>query len=116
LQRWLQGVRALARSGVSAPGAVVDVSVLLDDMRLFKDAEIDLMKRAGVISAEAHCRAMRICRPACANITWKPSCCTNSAATVRSTRPTAPSSPPAPTACVLHYAPATPRSRTATWC
>ncbi|MFX6759587.1 hypothetical protein ABTH30_22085, partial [Acinetobacter baumannii] len=38
LQRWLQGVRALARSGVSAPGAVVDVSVLLDDMRLFKDA------------------------------------------------------------------------------
>ncbi|NQE48847.1 aminopeptidase P N-terminal domain-containing protein [Herbaspirillum rubrisubalbicans] len=64
LQRWLQGVRALARSGVSAPGAVVDVSVLLDDMRLFKDAfEIDLMKRAGIISAEAHCRAMRICRP-----------------------------------------------------
>jgi Xaa-Pro aminopeptidase len=64
LQRWLQGVRALARSGVSAPAAVVDVSVLLDDMRLFKDAyEIDLMKRAGVISAEAHCRAMRICRP-----------------------------------------------------
>ncbi|MBO9537183.1 Xaa-Pro aminopeptidase [Herbaspirillum sp.] len=64
LQRWLQGVRALARSGVAAPGAVVDVSVLLDDMRLFKDSfEIDLMKRAGVISAEAHCRAMRIARP-----------------------------------------------------
>jgi Xaa-Pro aminopeptidase len=64
LQRWLQGVRALARSGVAAPGAVVDVSVLLDDMRLFKDAfEIDLMKRAGVISAEAHCRAMRFARP-----------------------------------------------------
>ncbi|KAF1040264.1 MAG: Xaa-Pro aminopeptidase [Herbaspirillum frisingense] len=64
LQRWLQGVRALSRSGVAAPGSVVDVSVLLDDMRLFKDAyEIDLMKRAGVISAEAHCRAMRISRP-----------------------------------------------------
>ncbi|NUU00484.1 Xaa-Pro aminopeptidase [Herbaspirillum robiniae] len=64
LQRWLQGVRALARSGVAAPGSVVDVSVLLDDMRLFKDAfEIDLMKRAGVISAEAHCRAMRLSRP-----------------------------------------------------
>ena len=64
LQRWLQGVRSLSRSGVAAPGAVVDVSVLLDDMRLFKDAfEIDLMKRAGVISAEAHCRAMRLSRP-----------------------------------------------------
>ncbi|TWC69920.1 Xaa-Pro aminopeptidase [Herbaspirillum sp. SJZ099] len=64
LQRWLQGVRALARSGVAAPGSIVDVSVLLDDMRLFKDAfEIDLMKRAGIISAEAHCRAMRLSRP-----------------------------------------------------
>ncbi|WDZ96885.1 Xaa-Pro aminopeptidase [Herbaspirillum sp. WKF16] len=64
LQRWMQGVRALSRSGVAAPGSVVDVSVLVDEMRLFKDAfEIDLMKRAGVISAEAHCRAMRLSRP-----------------------------------------------------
>ncbi|MBB5390412.1 MULTISPECIES: Xaa-Pro aminopeptidase [unclassified Herbaspirillum] len=64
LQRWLQGVRALSRSGVAAPGSIIDVSVLLDDMRLFKDAfEIDLMKRAGIISAEAHCRAMRLSRP-----------------------------------------------------
>jgi len=64
LQGWLQGVRALSRSGVAAPSAVIDVSVLLDDMRLVKDAvEIDLMQRAGIISAEAHCRAMRIARP-----------------------------------------------------
>ncbi|MCA1325227.1 aminopeptidase P N-terminal domain-containing protein [Herbaspirillum sp. alder98] len=64
LQDWLQGVRGLARSGVAAPGRIVDVNVLLDDMRLHKDAvEIDTMKRAGVISAEAHCRAMRLSRP-----------------------------------------------------
>jgi Xaa-Pro aminopeptidase len=64
LQDWLQGVRGLARSGVAVPGRIVDVNVLLDDMRLHKDAtEIDTMKRAGVISAEAHCRAMRISRP-----------------------------------------------------
>lgn len=64
LQGWMQGVRALSRSGVAAPTSVVDVNVLLDEMRLFKDAfEIDLMKRAGVISAEAHCRAMRLSRP-----------------------------------------------------
>ncbi|MFL9926492.1 Xaa-Pro aminopeptidase [Herbaspirillum lusitanum] len=64
LQRWLHGVRALSRSGVAAPTAVVDVNVLLDEMRLFKDAdEIAIMKRAGIISAEAHCRAMRISRP-----------------------------------------------------
>lgn len=64
VQEWLQSVRALGRSGVTAPSAIVDVNVLLDEMRLFKDAsEIDVMKRAGIISAEAHCRAMRLSRP-----------------------------------------------------
>jgi Xaa-Pro aminopeptidase len=64
LQDWLQGVRALGRNGVSAPASVINVQVLLDEMRLFKDAgEIATMKRAGIISAEAHCRAMRLSRP-----------------------------------------------------
>src|SRR5450830_709562 len=64
LQEWLQSVRALGRTGVSTPSAIVDVNVLLDEMRLFKDTEeIAVMKRAGIISAEAHCRAMRLSRP-----------------------------------------------------
>jgi len=64
LQGWLQSVRALGRSGITAPSSIVDVNVLLDEMRLFKDAdEIAIMKRAGIISAEAHCRAMRLSRP-----------------------------------------------------
>ena len=64
LQEWLQSVRALGRSGITAPSSIVDVNVLLDEMRLFKDAgEIAIMKRAGIISAEAHCRAMRLSRP-----------------------------------------------------
>jgi len=64
LQEWLQSVRALGRTGVTAPSTIVDVNVLLDEMRLFKDAgEIATMKRAGIISAEAHCRAMRLSRP-----------------------------------------------------
>ncbi|WP_050477439.1 Xaa-Pro aminopeptidase [Herbaspirillum rhizosphaerae] len=64
LQEWLQSVRALGRTGVSAPSSIVDVNVRLDEMRLFKDSgEIDVMKRAGIISAEAHCRAMRLSRP-----------------------------------------------------
>ena len=64
LQDWLQSVRAMSRSGVSAPAAIVDVNVLLDEMRLFKDAgEVALMHRAGIISAAAHCRAMRMSRP-----------------------------------------------------
>jgi Xaa-Pro aminopeptidase len=64
IQHWLQQVRLQARAGVAAPSALHDVHVLLDEMRLFKDAsEIALMRRAAAISAEAHCRAMRAARP-----------------------------------------------------
>jgi Xaa-Pro aminopeptidase len=61
---WINKVRAQARSGVTAPGEIRDVRRLLDDMRLVKDEyEIDVMKRAAAISAEAHSRAMRATRP-----------------------------------------------------
>lgn len=64
LQRWLASVRAQSRAGVSAPANAFDVQVLLDEMRLLKDAdEIAVMKRAGQISAAAHCRAMRASKP-----------------------------------------------------
>lgn len=62
--RWLNAVRAQARTGVSAPGQVIDVRGLLDDMRLIKDEhEVALMRRAAQISAAAHVRAMRASRP-----------------------------------------------------
>jgi Xaa-Pro aminopeptidase len=62
--RWLNAVRAQARTGVSAPGQVCDVRGLLDDMRLVKDAhEIEVMRRAAKISAAAHVRAMKFCKP-----------------------------------------------------
>ncbi len=61
---WLNRVREQVRSGVSAPSAIRDVRVLLDDMRLIKDAgEIALMRRAAEISAAAHIRAMKVTRP-----------------------------------------------------
>jgi Xaa-Pro aminopeptidase len=64
LQGWLQGVRAMSRSGVETPAGVYDVQRLLDQMRLIKDEhEIVAMARAGDISAAAHCRAMRMSRP-----------------------------------------------------
>ena len=64
VQEWLQAVRMQARAGVAAPSAVHDVSILLDEMRVVKDAEeIAIMKRAAAISAEAHRRAMRTSRP-----------------------------------------------------
>ncbi|GMV59795.1 MAG: Xaa-Pro aminopeptidase 1 [Betaproteobacteria bacterium] len=64
VQRWLGAVRALARTGVAAPGALHDLHVILDEMRLVKDdAEIATMRRAASISARAHVRALRACRP-----------------------------------------------------
>jgi len=58
---WLNKVRARVRLGVSCPSVQQDVCVLLDDMRLVKDAhEQDTMRRAAQISAAAHVRAMQL--------------------------------------------------------
>lgn len=64
VMRWLNEVRALARTGVSAPTEIHDVRAILDVMRLVKDAhELDVMRNASAISASAHARAMRAVRP-----------------------------------------------------
>ncbi|MGQ0509724.1 MAG: aminopeptidase P N-terminal domain-containing protein [Betaproteobacteria bacterium] len=64
VMQWLNAVRAQARTGVAAPGRVHDVRVLVDDMRLVKDAhELEVMRRAAAISAGAHRRAMAAARP-----------------------------------------------------
>jgi Xaa-Pro aminopeptidase len=61
---WLNQVRAQARGGVSAPAEIVDVHLLLDEMRLFKsEGEIAIMRRAAEISSGAHRRAMRATKP-----------------------------------------------------
>jgi len=60
----LNEVRGRARTGVSAPAEIVDVRQELDALRLVKDEhEIALMRRAAVISAGAHRRAMERTRP-----------------------------------------------------
>ena len=62
---WLNGVRGLARSGVSAPTEIRDVRDAVSAMRLIKDAaEVALMRRAAAISTEAHKRAMRAAKGA----------------------------------------------------
>jgi len=64
VQRWLGAVRAAARTGQRAPAQAIDLHAIVDEMRLIKDAlEIATMRRAGEISAAAHVRAMRTCRP-----------------------------------------------------
>ena len=63
VMRWMNEVRARARTGVSAPQSINDVHVIIDEMRLFKDAsEIALMRRAAGISSAAHRRAMHAAR------------------------------------------------------
>jgi len=64
VQGWLHAVRQQARAGVAAPSAAHDIHGLLNEMRLVKDAdEIAAMRRAAVISSQAHERAMRASRP-----------------------------------------------------
>jgi len=63
--QWINAVRAQSRSGVAAPTEIRDVRVLLDEMRLYKDAdEQATMRRAASISAVAHRRAMAATRGA----------------------------------------------------
>ena len=58
---WLQKVRARVRFGALCPESQRDLCSILDEMRLIKDAhEIDIMRRAAQISAQAHIRAMQL--------------------------------------------------------
>jgi Xaa-Pro aminopeptidase len=59
------GLRRVAnRYGRPVPDQLHDATPLLDEMRLHKTAdEIDLLRRAGEISARGHAEAMRIARP-----------------------------------------------------
>ncbi|OIO77137.1 MAG: Xaa-Pro aminopeptidase [Hydrogenophilales bacterium CG03_land_8_20_14_0_80_62_28] len=61
---WLNAARDKARTGVQAPAALTDARRRLDEFRLFKDDhELAMLRRAAAISADAHRRAMRACRP-----------------------------------------------------
>lgn len=60
----IEKVKLKARTGVSAPTAMLAVEPLLHDLRLIKSSEeIAIMKRAADLSAEAHVVAMETVRP-----------------------------------------------------
>jgi Xaa-Pro aminopeptidase len=64
VMQWVNVIRSKVRAGAHPPGEFLDLDHLLHDLRLFKSAaELRIMQRAGEISAEAHCRAMRFCQP-----------------------------------------------------
>jgi len=61
---WLNKVQDKVRYGINAPSQLMNIEKIIHEMRLYKSAEeIDLMRKAAKISAEAHCAAMRACKP-----------------------------------------------------
>jgi len=85
------------------PQEFVALDHALHDMRLFKSrGEVNLMRRAGQIAADAHVRGMRFCRRDAWNTrSWR-NCCTSSIAMAR-TFPTTPIVGGGANSCVLHY-------------
>jgi Xaa-Pro aminopeptidase len=63
LPRWLRQLQRRARSGLVAPEGITNLDQTLHGMRLIKSAsEIERMRQAAAISAEAHNRLMRTCK------------------------------------------------------
>jgi Xaa-Pro aminopeptidase len=56
----LQTLRDAPKQSKKAPSSVIDVRVILDEMRLFKSVgEIDMMRQAAAVATQAHIRAMQ---------------------------------------------------------
>lgn len=57
-------IRGKIRNGLQPPIAFVDITQTIHEMRLIKSsAEIEVMRKAAEISANAHIRAMQYCEP-----------------------------------------------------
>jgi len=64
IMSWVNAIRAKESSGAVPPGEFTDLDHMLHELRLFKSAaELRLMRKAGEITARAHARAMRACKP-----------------------------------------------------
>ncbi len=64
LLEWINHIRKQSRTGVMAPGELVSLEHVVHEMRLFKSAEeLKLMRHAAEVSARAHVRAMKACKP-----------------------------------------------------
>lgn len=61
---WVNRLREQSRAGIHTPGEFVALEHHLHDMRLYKSSyEITRMRKAAKISAKAHIRAMKACKP-----------------------------------------------------
>ena len=104
VMRWLNEVRALARTGVAAPAEIRDLRVALDAMRLVKD-DHELARdaaRGGDLRRRPRARDAGDAAGSRWSTRSRRSSSTSSAATARSSRPTGRSSPAArtPASCI----------------
>ena len=64
LLAWINQIKQNAGQGKHAPYEFVDLSHILHEQRLFKrQDEINLMRKAGKMTAAGHVKAMQVCRP-----------------------------------------------------
>ncbi len=64
LMNWVNSIRVRENLGAAPPGEFTDLDHILHELRLRKSAaELRLMRRAAEITATAHTRVMRACRP-----------------------------------------------------
>lgn len=64
IMAWVNSIRSKEASGAVPPGEFTDLDHMLHELRLIKSAaELRLLRKAGDITARAHCRAIRNCRP-----------------------------------------------------
>ena len=64
VNKWLEISRSAIRSGIEVPDTIISLDSILHEMRLIKNfEELDIMKEAATITAEAHCDAMRAVKP-----------------------------------------------------
>lgn len=61
---WVNSIAANNHSGAQPPGEFVQLGQYLHELRLFKSAqEIEVMRQAAAITAEAHSRVMSVAKP-----------------------------------------------------
>jgi Xaa-Pro aminopeptidase len=61
---WVKEVAKKVRGDVDSPTSLHNIDQIIHPMRMSKSpAEIALMRKAAAISAQAHCTAMKACRP-----------------------------------------------------
>lgn len=62
VNQWLAEIKNNNRTGARAPRSIIDCSDIIHELRLHKSpAELDVMRKANVISGQAHQRAMKQC-------------------------------------------------------